>query len=47
MRHIPPRDSPYFNPDIFDELQYDIAKPTAQTALLCWQVTLMPEQDAH
>ena len=24
--YIPPRDSPYFNPDIFDEFQYDIAK---------------------
>ena len=24
--YIPPRDSPYFNPDIFDELQTDITK---------------------
>ena len=24
--YIPPRDSPYFNPDIFDELQNDITK---------------------
>lgn len=32
--YVPPRDSPYFNPDIFDDLQTDIAKFSSEGLIM-------------